>query len=231
MIPLRRFFFAASIAAMAGCGLRAAQSSSTQLVVAPSPPPPRQRPRVDCSTITAAPSSRRILISAAGHFTHLSDITCPGYYTVVAFSSPGCAPCEQLWQESLHWLNTYANVLFVDVDLGLEDGPQFQLPLDLEFKGQAVPVGILIGPFGQLMARAPDATQIRAVFAKLEKRRYKEPILELVAPPAVVTPLPVGGAVSPSREPVAVPPEPALPDASGTAPIPAPSPTSTLSPL
>jgi len=225
MNPVRRMSLAVSLAMSIGCGASSQPPASTRIAVGSSSHTAGsslnavrpQRPSIDCNAIVENASSRRMLVNAVGHYTHLSDVTCPGYYTVVAFSSPGCAPCEQLWEESIQWLTAYPNVLFVVIDLGLEGGPHLQLPLDLEFRGQVVPIGVLIGPFGQLMARGRDASEIRAIFGKLEKRRHRDAIFELSGRSSVTPPLPIGGAVLPSSNPSVAPPaEPTITTPEGT---------------
>lgn len=133
-------------------------------------------PATNCRILNGDPQSRLHMVEAVGRYVNLGHLACSGYYTMVIFASPSCAPCREILAQAPNWLNRYPNLVLVDVNVGDADGPQWEVLRDLNFVGQGLPLGVLLGPLGHLMFRMSGAQDIQARLAKLDGRWHKRVI-------------------------------------------------------
>jgi thiol-disulfide isomerase/thioredoxin len=130
-------------------------------------------PTIDCRNVTADARTRLYPVEAVGRYVNVGHLACSGYYTIIIFSAPSCAPCREILAQAPNWLNRYPNLVFVEVNVGDADGPQWEILRDLNFVGQGVPLGVLLGPLGHLMYRMSGADEIQMRLAKMDDRWHK----------------------------------------------------------
>jgi thiol-disulfide isomerase/thioredoxin len=118
-------------------------------------------------------------------YVNVGSYTVPGYYTLIVFSAPWCAPCRKLQSEALVWLEKYPNLVFVDLDVGTasslnQKSSAVLADLDREV---LLPAALLMNPFGvyinggKTLGVAPPfsgADAIRSVMVGFAKRKHKD---------------------------------------------------------
>jgi hypothetical protein len=134
-----------------------------------------------------AESRRRMFLIKPHGYVNIGSYSVPGYYTLIMFSAPWCAPCTLVRKQAMVWLEKYPNLMVVDLDIGTlgdVDPKSSSILADLG-RSVALPAALFINPFGVYINTgkgpgvAPPVSGAEAIFRALcafDKRGHKEVI-------------------------------------------------------